>query len=59
MNAQVTPTWVIQYEIPPLRAVYRCECTCDTEQKAREVFNAGIPHGKILTIKPKNAPDSH
>lgn len=41
----------IEYEIPPLRAIYHCECDAYDEQGARLLFSSGIPLGHIRKIQ--------
>lgn len=41
----------IEYEIPPLRAIYHCECDAETEQEARDTFKREQPLGRIRKVK--------
>lgn len=43
-------TFKIEYEIPPLRAIYNCECDADTEDEAVTQFAVEIPLGHIRKI---------
>lgn len=43
--------YIIEYEIPPLRAIYRMPAgNFEDEKAARELFKEYYPHGKILKI---------
>lgn len=58
MNAESEPTetsavvyWEIEYEIPPLRAIYNTECTAPlTEGELRQSVEAHQPMWKIRKL---------
>ena len=46
-------TFVIEHELPPLRAIYHCECDCETEREAIEVFAREKPDYRIRRVYEK------
>ncbi len=47
-------TWLVEYEIPPLRAIYQCEVDHNSEQEAQEYVKALQPTWRIrkITLRP-------
>lgn len=43
-------TFEIEYEVPPLRAIYRCECDAESEQQARDFIGSEKPLWKIRKV---------
>lgn len=47
-------TFIVEYEIPPLRAIYQCEVDADDEESAREYFGIQMVGCRIRKITRKN-----
>lgn len=46
-------TYEVEYEIPPMRAIYLAECDAESEQEAREFIAENEPLWRIRKIKSK------
>lgn len=44
-------TFLIEHELPPLRAIYQCECEADTEDEALAQFAKEMPHNRVRKIR--------
>ncbi len=43
--------WLVEYEIPPLRAIYRAECTAEDEDQVRSIVAKEQPRWNIRKIE--------
>lgn len=50
MNRDTRSNWKIEYEIPPLRAIYECAADDCTEAEAREVVRTVHHHWRIRKV---------
>ncbi len=54
-RSQAKFKWLVEYEIPPLRAIYLAECDAKTEADVRVEIARDYPEWRIRKITP-NAP---
>lgn len=58
MKKNKIATWFIEYEIPPLRAIYRATCPGDgrNRMQAENLINHFHPEWKVRKLSKKYAP---